>query len=178
MADGKRHAAVGRAIISVATLMAVGVAAIPVVTEADEDVLATTIILSVSFVAGAVMGYVITPDIDHDWYTVEEQRIKHATNAAVLGLWKLFWLPFVMAKHRSRVTHSWPLATVLKLAWLLFWIAVAVAAISDVLDISVSQAARDAAPLIILSIIPFFAGWSVQDLVHLAMDGMIIKKKG
>lgn len=64
--------------------------------------------LAAGLVAGALLGYWITPDIDHEWKTMEESRIERAFGPFLANMWMLLWAPYRKAfGHRSRWTHSW-----------------------------------------------------------------------
>lgn len=158
---------------SVSALSAGGVA-LAFFYGASPSALSATAAVAGGAVSGAVMGFLITPDIDHPWYTVEEQRIAKGCGPAALVLWSLFWLPFVAVRHRSKITHSWPLATALKQLWLTAWALVVVFVLNYALGVSVPLREEDLAYMF-LAWLAMFLGWSVQDLVHLVLDGKILR---
>lgn len=107
---------------------------------------------------GALVGKLVTPDLDLPGITYCERRIMR-WNRLAGWLWRAYWMPYAWRNgHRGR-SHRWPLGTLdrnLYLLWLpmattvvlfgwpavLFWLAV-------------------------------FAGQSAQDICHIAMDGML-----
>jgi len=143
----------------------------------DSDVVSVAVCAAVGLVVGGFCGFMVTPDIDHQWVTAEEQRIKRWFGGTVLFMWRVFWLPFLLPGHRSVWTHSWPRGTVLRQLWVAAWLVLA-------LSIVISLAGADAVAVyqdwfdewtleIMAFLMALFVGWSWQDVVHLWMDSHI-----
>ena len=80
-----------------------------------------TLIHSVALSGGALVGVVLTPDLDVNNGSIS-QRIVRRSGGDVLGLlWILLWWPYgQLIPHRSPLSHFPVLGTVLRLAYLLF----------------------------------------------------------
>lgn len=147
MPSGRIHAMVG---IPVAlTLTATGVGA---------SLMLHPVLAGVT--VGAWLGVIVTPDIDHHYITVEEQRIARWNKIAGL-LWWLYWWPYERTHPHRGKSHSWPAGTVGRMVYLCWPLLVASMAIAE----------GDAGVWLLLFWVLVFVGWSVQDCIHLAMDG-------
>lgn len=167
MADGKTHAQAGKAVLIILSTTTGAGLGLAWYTGQQSDAMLALGLVGGGVLFGAVMGYLVTPDIDHPWYTVEEQRIRRRFGEVALVLWHLFWLPFVAAKHRSRLTHSWPVGTLARMGWLFLW------AIVGAIALGVRDVSQEVVAGTILFALGCFIGWSAQDLVHLALDGLL-----
>lgn len=108
---------------------------------------------------GGVIGLFVEPDLDHHWRTQSEQRVRRIS--PVIGaLWSAYWSPYDWTHpHRGR-SHTWPIGTVERFIYILW-------------------------PLILASLYEFlnnwlfvlafwllvFVGMTVQDCLHIYMDG-------
>lgn len=109
-------------------------------------------------IPGVWLGHFITPDFDVD-HPVYNQR-KFIQRYWLFGwLWVIYWLPYSrLISHRSFLSHSWPLGTVLRIVYL----------IGPPIIILINlgyQVKID--PLFFLI---FFLGWSIPDWNHLWKD--------
>jgi len=58
-------------------------------------------------VIGAILGFFIDPDLDHEWQTHSEGRINRLFGKQVGKLWRMRWAPYEIAfDHRSPWTHG------------------------------------------------------------------------
>jgi len=102
------------------------------------------------FSLGLVIGHLLTPDIDHHYYTHEEWRIRRWNK--VLGLlWSAYWWPYEKLHSHRGISHTLFVGTIGRFLYLLW------------------------GPLLLsLDLWPFWlvvlAGWIVQDCTHLWLD--------
>lgn len=119
---------------------------------------------AIALVVGAALGVLITPDIDQEQRTYEENRIFHWWRP--LGwLWFVYWLPYAKFFKHSRLkedksfirdwSHRHVLGTLTRFIYLLWPLL-----IYEVLY------CRDS--LYLFGFI--FVGWCVQDSVHIIQD--------
>lgn len=108
-----------------------------------------------SIVKGLIIGWLITPDVDIDAQTYEEERLeKLPFIGPFLGyLWQVLWYPYARAiPHRSPLSHWPPLATFLRFLYLWVWGWVIMNCIGQNLPLAVD---------------PWFLGaWAFQDALH------------
>ena len=101
-------------------------------------------------IAGAIVGILVTPDIDHHVITYEENRIKRWCNLCG-KIWIIYWLPYSKAfKHRG-ISHAPIVGTMTRALY--FPLPVIVAGWFG-----------------IASVVGLLAGWALQDLLHIAGD--------
>lgn len=146
MASGKKHAAANKL-----TLVAVSAAALfylPTIGEQE----------AIALIAGAAIGYLITPDIDHHVRTHEEWRIIQISK--LIGkLWVAYWSPYAaLMPHRYWLGHMPGIGTALRALYLLIPAIYYYGGIDFLL----------AYPRISLSV---FIGWTIQDVAHAILDG-------
>lgn len=108
---------------------------------------------------GSLIALFVEPDLDHQWRTQSEQRVRRF-NPLIGLLWSAYWTPYDWAHpHRGR-SHTWPIGTLERfvyalwlpllasilwgdwIAWFCWWLLV-------------------------------FVGLSLQDCLHLYMDGVL-----
>ena len=169
MASGKVHA-------RVATTVLITTAALAVVNVAEGD----SPILWGTLLAGEMLGLLLTPDIDLPGRTHEEWRL--LKRLPIIGkLWLMFWAGYGQGfKHRG-VSH-WPIiGTATRLLWLF----------SPLLLFNLGLAIMEGLgwadvywwPGTGLLMVPgaiwlaFLAGWVIQDLFHLLLDGMLFPRR-
>lgn len=110
---------------------------------------------------GGMVGKVCDPDLDLEQnHTQSEQRIwKHSR--ALGFLWSLYWWPYAKLRPHRGISHTWPTGTLERFAYALW-------------------------PIIVLSWVYapdgilwacwwalVFVGLSIQDCVHLWLDGVL-----
>jgi uncharacterized metal-binding protein len=137
----------------------------------------------ISLILGGWLGYLIDPDLDALQRTYTEGRVHRYLGRRVGKLWQAIWAPYaVLIDHRSFWSHMPGIGTVLRASWLtavaflplllfhLFALAV--------LDISLLELLLDLLPDTLAHLHPqpqwglwLLAGWTIQDFVHLALDG-------
>jgi len=110
---------------------------------------------------GALGATICTPDIDQSaMETRELRRIRRIFGRESLSLWKAYWTPFRLLKHRSCVSHSWPWGSFARFSWFfLIPVAITVFVISESDLEQLGQA-----------ILWSFLGWSIVDWSHLIAD--------
>lgn len=110
-------------------------------------------------VKGLLVGWLITPDVDIDDKTYEEERLE---NLPLIGpllgyIWQVSWYPYARAiPHRSPLSHWPPLATFLRYLYLWGWAWIIMSCLGQNLPLAVD--------------LWFLGAWAVQDLLHLAFD--------
>lgn len=173
MPDGRTHAIVNSVNLVVMGGVAAGGLALSRVARTDTGQ-SVMVAASVGLVIGGFAGLMITPDIDHQWTTYEELRIKRWFGKWALRLWKFYWLPFLLPGHRSHLTHSWPLGTVLRQIWFFVWPTLALALVLYLTDRSFLETIqtwlREWPAETFAMVLMIFVGWSWQDQAHLWMD--------
>jgi uncharacterized metal-binding protein len=111
--------------------------------------------------AGAWAGWAIDPDLDHEVRTHTERRVSRHLGSPAGRLWRAVWAPYaVLIPHRSPLSHFPGLGTVIRAAyfWAVVWI------LAHVLGHAIPTPPQDLA-------LWTLAAWTVQDTVHLALDG-------
>ena len=143
MADGRTHARIAGGVA-----VALSTAALPVAVY-DEA-------MALAMLAGAVGGWLVTPDIDIPHRTHEETRIYRVS--PVLGvIWQTYWTPYALIiPHRHWLSHAPGIGTALRMLYLFWWLLFVVS------------------PDWQLVVIAWLA-WCVQDIAHLAADGFRLR---
>lgn len=152
--DGHEHARQAKIVLCLAIPVCIGL----LVLAPDEVLVAE---LAAGLALGALCGFWITPDIDHDDWTMEEYRAMRAD--PLLGrLWVILWRPYSLVfKHRSRWTHSWR-GTLLRAVPFMVAIVVGYGLLRHAFSLGV----RWLSPFYV----GFLAAWLIQDMVHYHHD--------
>lgn len=112
-------------------------------------------------IPGVWLGHLITPDFDID-HPIYVQR-KFIQRTWILGwLWVWYWLPYSrLVSHRSRISHSWPLGTVIRFLYLFLppYILLLYLGFNFTVD-----------PILVGFLL---LGWSIPDWDHLHKDGRL-----
>lgn len=156
MANGKTHA---RATLNIATVvLAAGVLAVVALPRVE------TFAVVAGLVSGAMIGHLVTPDIDQRSITVEERRVLR-----LLGLpgylWILYWYPYALAMRHRGWSHTVPQGTISRIAYLCLPLALLAWAINVHLR-AVSLR------YIMYFTVALVVGWMAQDITHLTLDGL------
>lgn len=72
--------------------------------------------------AGAFMGVVVTPDLDHDDGTLSQYFVRGLGHWLERGWWYYWWPYRRLLAHRSFWSHAPIISTVLRLAYLFWWV--------------------------------------------------------
>ncbi len=103
---------------------------------------------------GLAIGHLLTPDIDHHYYTHEEWRIYRWSK--LLGLaWSAYWWPYAKLHGHRGVSHTPFVGTVGRFLYLLWGPLVASAYLPNT---------------IWLFWLAVLVGWLIQDFTHLWLD--------
>lgn len=116
---------------------------------------------ALAIIPGVWLGHFISPDFDVD-HPIYVQR-KFIQRAWILGwIWVAYWWPYSrLIAHRSRVSHSWPLGTVIRFLYLFL------PPLALLLYLGYQ-------PVIDPVLTGFLLlGWSIPDLDHLHKDGRL-----
>ena len=123
---------------------------------------------------GLVAGHLVTPDVDHPSTTIEEGRFLR-TFGGLGHVWVAFWWPYRLVFHHRGWSHTVPVGTLSRVfylagpAYLIYWLS----------GVSLSPEQIAYLPAFALCML---AGWMLQDLMHLALDGLLFSflapKKG
>lgn len=120
-----------------------------------------------SFVAGLIVGHYATPDVrDQSHVRNHPEHLVDKHFGKVAGrLWTaLWWLPAYIIPHRSPFSHLPLFATTIAAAWL-YGVPLALLWWYQPQWFGVT-----------LALLPWHvAGWTVQDVIHLAQDGWRIR---
>lgn len=118
--------------------------------------------LAGGLITGAFYGFWITPDLDHEWMTMEEYRAMRL-HKGFGKLWVALWRPYAkLFGHRSKWTHSL-VGTLIR--------AIPFMTVTGIfLDLLLNEFGLD--PLIIVFDVGMIAGWLAQDMVHYRHDGL------
>lgn len=139
MADGRTHSRIAAGVAAV-----ISMAAIPI-GMTDPNV-------ALSIVAGAVGGWMVTPDLDIEHRTHEEWRIWRLS-PIVGAIWTLYWLPYAWAiPHRHWASHLPGVGTAGRMIYLFWWLPLIVSPIDWSLIAMV------------------WCAWSIQDIGHYVAD--------
>lgn len=71
--------------------------------------------------AGAFIGTVLQPDLDHDDGTISEYFVR-GIGGAVQKVWWAYWWPYRRLKHRSFLSHFPIVSTLVRLAYAFWWV--------------------------------------------------------
>jgi uncharacterized metal-binding protein len=109
----------------------------------------------VGLVAGAVFGYLATPDLDLGQMRTHDENRMYRINRLLGALFQLYYLPYgKMFKHRSFWTHCPGIATAIRLVYSFWWLAFMWPPLLTPTDV-----------------LMVWLGASIQDAVHLHLDG-------
>lgn len=109
--------------------------------------------------AGGWIGILVEPDLDHHWTTQSEQRVRQYD--WFLGrLWSLYWTPYDWAHQHRGISHTWPIGTLGRFVYALW------------MPLALSFWQFEFVPCLCWWLL-VFCGLSVQDGLHLWMDGEI-----
>lgn len=178
MADGKTHAMVAGA----GVLIGAGVGVLCVNAGLPE--------YGAAIVAGAIMGFLLTPDLDLEGLTEEEKRLR---KIPIFGfLWQWFWYGYAMLFDHRGLSHKPVIGTATRLAYLLLLGVVATLLTLGVstLLLGVGTLAIDDLAIMLLPwvwlielvvttpwvAVTFFAVWCMQDFGHLLLDTKTYKR--
>ncbi len=117
---------------------------------------------------GGLLGLFIEPDLDHEWRTTSEQRVKILFGSMIGKLFQLYWSPYhVLFRHRSPWTHGTKglgiltmvfIATPIRILYSFWWLL----PLGHYYDLwSVYK---------ILPLTTVFCAWAIQDVVHWIRD--------
>lgn len=136
--------------------------------------------IAFGFVGGAVLGSVMTPDIDHHKKTLEEQRF-YSLGTTIGRFYEAFWAPYrilIGRRHRG-TTHIPVFGTITRFLYLLFGIKSILYlsyGIAVELGIDQTEALLLEASLSVSAFafslfgVSLLAGWVCQDLLHILLD--------
>lgn len=120
------------------------------------------LVLLFGVTTGLWLGHLVTPDYDVNHGNYIKRKL--INDFGLLGiLWALYWAPYAFIQPHRGISHSWPKGTFLRyllaiwplvaaLSYLVFWLQ-----IDWLFELSF--------------LIGIFGGQSLQDWVHLYMDG-------
>jgi len=119
---------------------------------------------------GGLLGLFIDPDLDHEWLTTAEARIKKLFGSFIGKLFQLYWSPYhVFFRHRSPWTHGTKglgfltmifVATPIRMLYAFWWL-IPLGYKFDLWSVYSSL------PLLTIAV-----GWCLQDFVHWLRDFM------
>lgn len=137
---GKQHAVVASTVAVGTALAAPGIA------------LYTGPVVALGICLGTLVGWLITPDIDHHAITEEERRlIKHF--GIFEHAWRLYWMPYEkLFKHRG-MSHTPVIGTLTRAIYF-----PTPAMLAGYLDWNL--------------LVGLLAGWVAQDLIHILGDAL------
>lgn len=145
MADGRTHAQTAEKVA-----IALSASAIPVGYYTNEAA-------ALAIMAGAVCGWLMTPDLDIPHRTHEESRMWRLS--PILGvIWQTYWKPYaLLIPHRHWLSHAPGVGTAIRMLYIGWPLPLLVPSIDWWLVLSA------------------FVAWSIQDVAHLAADGWRVK---
>ena len=108
--------------------------------------------------AGAVAGWLVTPDADIPHRTHDERRMIRRLGFAG-RLWVAYWAPYGQLFTHRGISHVPFLGTLTRALYALWWLPFVV----DALPVPV--------PVPVPFVVAMLAAWCVQDLAHIAADG-------
>jgi len=171
MADGKTHASATQilAVLLFASEATKG--------KLLEYPLQPTLLYSAALAGGAMLGLILTPDLDANAGNISEEQLREISSFGE-NLWWMYWFPYRrLLPHRSPFSH-WPIiGTIGRLLYISipYWIGLAVAYFLDPPIFS-----RLVQAGIWLITLPYFRvavlGLAGTDLLHFFMDGHIFHK--
>lgn len=113
--------------------------------------------ITIGIAVGGLVGCIVDPDLDMHQHTQSEQRVWRYNR--LLGfLWSLYWTPYDWTHPHRGKSHTWPVGTLERLLYAL-WLPM----------LASLWYANFALWLCWWAL--FFVGLSVQDCIHLWMDG-------
>jgi uncharacterized metal-binding protein len=72
--------------------------------------------------AGAFVGVVLQPDLDHDDGTISEHFVRSVSSIAQ-KMWWIYWYPYRrIMKHRSFLSHFPIVSTIIRLVYAFWWV--------------------------------------------------------
>lgn len=156
MADGRTHAAANGGVL---TLVVASGALLSLAVPTTE-----VYAVAAGASAGALAGLLITPDIDQPGITYEERRVMRYLGP-IGYLWFLYWLPYGLFMPHRGYSHTVPQGTLGRLLYAtLPWLILTLW-----LGIRLSAAWLPYLPYALVALV---LAWCVQDLTHLALDGL------
>lgn len=99
---------------------------------------------------GAILGHILTPDIDHHFVTYEEHRM-YRINQLFGTIWYYYWAPYQWAFSHRGISHIMLLGTLTRFIYLLWYPLMAY-------------------PQFVVVYVYMFIAWSIQDYMHLILD--------
>ena len=109
--------------------------------------------VAISAVAGAVSGWLVTPDADIPHITHDERRM--IRRLSIVGrIWVAYWWPYGRIFRHRGISHAPLVGTLTRMLYLMWWLPLVIAE-----------------PPSVGAVLPFAAMWCVQDIIHLAADG-------
>jgi len=109
MASGRSH--------SIASLTAATCFCVVAATQENPALLWTA--------AGAFVGVILTPDLDHDDGTISEHFVRGVSGMAE-KVWWLYWYPYRrLLSHRSFWSHFPVVGTLIRIGYLFWWLILA-----------------------------------------------------
>jgi len=144
MSDGKTHA-----------LYANRAALVIGLTGATLAITIHPVMAGVAF--GGFVGKIVDPDLDHQWTTQSEQRVRRFNRVAGL-LWSAYWTPYDWAHPHRGTSHTWPYGTLVRFLYALW----------PLIGLSLWLAGMGI--MLLCWWVLVFVGLSVQDCLHLWMD--------
>lgn len=149
MASGIAHAAAARRVLWCVAPVSIALAVVPPA--------------AAGLVCGALVGMLATPDLDiHDKVTYCERRIMR-WNRFAGWCWWVFWLPYGWRNNHRGRSHRWPRGTWDRFSYLCWLPALVTVALFGW-------------PAVLFWLF-VFVGQSAQDIVHIAMDGMLLRRR-
>lgn len=138
MANGKKHAKATRQTMWILFIVSSGI------------ILYYQQMYLIGLYVGAILGHLITPDIDHHWVTYEEQRI-FRINRLLGWLWYCYWFPYQWAFRHRGLSHVLLIGTLSRFSYLLWYPVIAY---------------PEHYPFYVF----VFITWFIQDYTHLILD--------
>lgn len=134
------------------------------------------------FVGGLVNGWLVTPDIDVDHITKEEQRWGDVpvVGGLLRTVFATFWYPYALNVPHRGISHAWLLGTFTRFVYQFAGL-FALWAIWQALRLvygngQVMQPDFPALPWALVSY--YFVGWALQDTLHLVFDWQGFRRTG
>lgn len=160
MASGKQHAKIAKRVTLISGVTSLGLSLY------SFEAFAPTWII----VLGTVQGFFVTPDLDVDKRTYEQNRVFRFSRP--LGyLWFWYWLPYAKYFKHSRLrkseftfrdTSHWHVVGTAVRAAYLYWLLL--------LGLALTPYVGSVEVWILLLL--FFVGWCFQDSVHIITDNL------
>jgi uncharacterized metal-binding protein len=111
---------------------------------------------------GCMTGLVISPDSDVDNGFIGFDTIRRFYGNPVAIAWRVFWWPYAkIVKHRSFISHSFVIGTLIRL----LYITLPILTIMTLLSIPIPQISLE-------SVAWFVIGLSISDGLHIVMDNV------